>query len=131
VVLADEDGLRLPELREVERFVEGADVGRAVAEEGDRDAWLVPHLEGEAGAGDRRQAATDDRVRTQVAALEVVEVHRAAVAARAAFDLAVELGHDGVRRGAARERVTVRAMRRGEDVAVLHRLADADGDGLL
>ena len=36
-----------------------------------------------------------------------------------------------VRLRPARERVPVRAMRRGEDVAVLHRLADADGDRLL
>jgi hypothetical protein len=32
---------------------------------------------------------------------------------------------------AARERVPVRAVRRGKDVAVLHRLADADRDPLL
>ena len=36
-----------------------------------------------------------------------------------------------VRMRAARERVPVRAVRRGEDVALLHRLADADRDGLL
>ena len=52
VVLADEDRLRLPELREVERLVEGADVRRAVAEERDRDARLVAQLEREARARD-------------------------------------------------------------------------------
>ena len=56
-----------------------------------------PQLEGERGAGDRGQPAADDRVRAEVAALDVVEVHRAAVAVRAALDLAVELGHDLVR----------------------------------
>src|SRR5262249_48354822 len=55
----------------------------------------------------------------------------AAVPARAALDLAVELGHDGVRVRAARERVPVCAVGGGEDVAVLHRLADADGGCLL
>ena len=88
-------------------------------------------LERQSGADDRRQPAADDGVRAEVAALDVVEVHRAAVAVRAALDLPVELRHDGVRVRAARERVTVGAMRRGEDVALLHRLADADGDGLL
>src|SRR4051794_13956080 len=46
VVLADEERLRLPELRQVQRLVEGAGVRRAVAKEGDRDARLVAQLEG-------------------------------------------------------------------------------------
>ena len=41
VVLADEDGRQPPQLSEIQRLVEGADVGRAVAEEGERDARLV------------------------------------------------------------------------------------------
>ena len=131
VVLADEDRLRLPELREVERLMEGADVRRAVAEEGDRDARLAAQLEGERGPCDLRQAAADDGVCAEVAALDVVEVHRAAVAVRAAFLLAVQLGHHLVRVRALGERVAVRAMRRGDHVAVLERAADADGAGLL
>src|SRR5262245_42999770 len=82
VVLAHEHGLRLPELREVERLVEGADVRRAVAEERDREVRLAAQLVREPRADHRRQAAADDGVRAEVAALEVVEVHRAAVAAR-------------------------------------------------
>ena len=131
VVLADEDGRNLPELCEVERLVERADVRRAVAEERDCDPRLAAELEGERGADDRGQAAADDCVRAQVAALDVVEVHRAAVAVRAAFDLPVELGHDLVRVRALGERVPVRAVRGGEHVALLQRPADADGDGLL
>src|SRR5207249_3528112 len=103
----------------------------SVAEERKRDARLAAQLERERSAGDRGQAAADDRVRAEVAALDVVEVHRAAVAVRAALDLAVELGHERVRTGAARERVSVGAVRRGEDVAVFHRAADTDADRLL
>ncbi len=62
-----------------------------------RDPRLVAQLEGEARADDCRQAAADHGVRAVVAALDVVEVHRAAVAVRAAFDLPVELGHERVR----------------------------------
>ena len=54
-------------------------------------------LKASAGADDRRQPAADDRVRAEVAALDVVEVHRAAVAVRAALELPVQLGHDLVR----------------------------------
>ena len=131
VVLADEERLGLPELRQVERLVEGAGVGRAVAEERDRDARLVAELEGEAGADQRREPAADDGVRAEVAALDVVEVHRAAVAVRAALHLPVELSHQRVRVRPARERVAVGAVGRAEDVAVLHRGADPDLGGLL
>src|SRR5579885_2045731 len=75
--------------------------------------------------------AAGDGVRAQVAALDVVEVHRAAVPVRAALDLPVQLRHHRVRMRAARERVPVRTVRRGEDIAVLHRLAHADRDRLL
>jgi hypothetical protein len=47
VVLADKDGRDAPELAKVERFVKGTRIGRPVAEEGDRDARLVSHLERE------------------------------------------------------------------------------------
>ena len=108
-----------------------ADVGRTVAEERDRDARLAAHLEGEARADDRREPAADDRVRAQVPALDVVEVHRAAVPVAAALDLPVELRHDLVRMRALGERVPVRAVGRGDHVALLQRPADADRDGLL
>ena len=75
--------------------------------------------------------AADDRVRADVPALDVVQVHRAAVAVRAAFALAVQLRHHLVRVRALRERVPVRAVRGGDHVAVLERAADADGARLL
>ncbi len=80
VVLADEDDRHLPELSQVQRLVKGPRVGRPVAEEGDGDARLAAQLEGECGANRRSQTAADDGVRAHVAALDVVEVHRAAVA---------------------------------------------------
>ena len=111
--------------------MERARVRGAVAEERDRDALLACELERERGAGDRRQAAADDRVRAEVAVLDVVEVHRAAEAARAALLLAVELGHDRVHVRALGDRVAVRAVRRGDHVVGLERGADAGGDRLL
>src|SRR6059058_2119795 len=69
---------------QVQRLVEGADVRRAVAEEGDADARLATELEGQRGAHDRREAASDDGVGAHVPALDVVEMHRAPVAVRAA-----------------------------------------------
>src|SRR5205807_10233631 len=103
----------------------------AVAEEGDRDPGFVAELEGERGADRRGQAAADDRVGAEVSALDVVQVHGAAVAVRAAFELAVELGHDLVRMRSLRQRVPVRTMSRGDHVSFLERSADAHRTGLL
>ena len=131
VVLADEERRQLPQLGEVERLVERPDVRRAVAEVRDGHARLASHLECERRAGDHRQAAADDGVRAEVAALDVVEVHRASVATRDALHLPVELRHDRVRVRPARERMPVGAMRRREDVPLGHRARHADGHRLL
>src|SRR5262249_52323259 len=64
-------------------------------------------------------------------ALDVVQVHRAAVAVRAALGLAVQLGHQLIGMRPLRERVPVSAMGGGDDVAVLERAANADRTGLL
>ena len=111
--------------------MERADVGRAVAEERHGNAWLAAHVKGKRGAGDHRQAAADDRVRSEVAALDVVQVHRAPVPARHALYLPVELRHQRVGVGAARERVAMSPVRGREDVPLRHGARHADGDGLL
>ena len=111
--------------------MERAGVRRAVAEERDRDPLLAPELERERRADDPRDAARDDRVRAQVADLEVVEVHRAAVAVRAALELPVQLRHDLVHVRALGDRVPVRAVRRGDHVLALERGADAGRDRFL
>ena len=131
VVLEDEDRGHLPELAEVQRLVERAGVRRAVAEERDRDARLVPPLERERCTDDPGDPAGDDRVGPEVADLDVVEVHRAAVAVRAALDLPVELGHDPLDRRALRDRVAVGTMCRGDYIVALERGAHARGSRLL
>ena len=91
--------------------MERAGVRCTVTKECDRDPWLVAHREGKSGANHGRDATTHDRVRAKVAALNVVEVHRSAVAVRAALHLSVELSHHGVRVGAAGKGVAVCAVR--------------------
>ncbi len=111
--------------------MERAGIGGAVTEERDRDALLAAHLEGERRADDPGKPAADDRVRAEVPDLDVVEVHRAAVAAAAAFGLPVQLGHDPLDRSSLRDRVAVRAMGRRDDVLARERSADAGRGGLL
>jgi hypothetical protein len=131
VVLTDEHRGYSPELREIERLVEGADVRRAVAEESDGDARLAAQLEGECRADGRRQSSAHNRVGTEVAPLDVVEMHRAPIAMAAALDLAVELRHYLVRVRPLRKGVTVGPVRRSDHVAVFQCPANADRDSLL
>jgi hypothetical protein len=131
VVLADEDGRDVPQLRKVQRLVEGADVRCPVAEERDGDARLVAKLEGERRADDGGQTAADDRVCAQVPTLDVVEVHRASVPVRTALELPVQLRHELVRVRSLREGMTVGPVRGGDHVSLLERAADTDSDGLL
>src|SRR5439155_3566875 len=99
--------------------------------EGNGDARLSAQFERERSPGDRGQPAADHGVGAEVSPLDVVEVHRAPVAVRAPLQLPVQLRHHLVRRGPALERVTVRPVRGGEDVAVGHRLTDPDRHRLL
>jgi len=131
VVLEDEDRRNLPELCQVHRLVERSCVRGAVAEECDCDALFAAHLKRECRAHDPGYSARDDRVRAQVSDLDVVEMHRAAVAVRAALDLSVQLRHDPFDRRSLRDRMSVGAMRRGDHVLALEGGAHSRRDGLL
>ena len=88
-------------------------------------------LKDSAAPGDRRKPAADHGVRADQSVLDVVEVHRAAVAVTAPLDLAVELCHQRVRCRADRECVGVGPVRRSDHVAVCECSTDADRDRLL
>jgi hypothetical protein len=111
--------------------VERARVRRPVAEERHGDALLAAHLESEGSSDDAGKPAADNRVRAEVADLEVVEMHRAAVAAAATLDLAVELGHDPLDRRSLRNRVPMRTVRRRDHVLTLERGAHTGRGRLL
>src|SRR5256885_8114630 len=80
VVLAHENHRKLPDDGEVERLVEGPDVGRAVAEETDGDLSRLTNLCGPGGAGGDGQVSPDDRIRSHGAASDVGQMHRPALA---------------------------------------------------
>src|SRR5207247_814153 len=65
VVLAAEDDRELPHRGEVEGFVESADVGRAIAEEGTGDLFRSAILRRPRGAGGDRQMRADDGIRAE------------------------------------------------------------------
>ena len=131
VVLEHEHRRHLPELAEVQRLVERPRVRSAVTEERDRNARLVPPLKRERCTDDPGDPTRDDGVGAEVPDLDVVKVHRAAIALRAALDLPVELRHDPLDRRALGDGMAVRAVRRRDDVVALERGADPDRRRLL
>ena len=117
VVLDQEQDRQVLHGRQVERLVEGADVGGAVAEDAQHRARLLlvvqcqrhPHRDGQVPAHDAPAA--------QEVAGRVQQVHRAAAPMCDAGLLAEQLGHHRGRVGAARQRHAVVAVA-GEHVVV-------------
>ena len=121
----------LPEGREVHGLAEGALVRGAVAHHREDHVLAALIVGGEGDAGGERQRAAHDPVAAKEALVPVEEVHGAAAAAGAAVHAAEQLGHDGVRMRAARERLAVLAVGGHEVVRVAERLGGADDGGLL
>ena len=99
VVFADKDGRRALDGREIQRFVKGAVVRRAVAEEGDADIVGAFLTRAHADTDGMADAGADDAVGPEEADGPVIEVHGAAAPAADAIGPAEKLGHDatGVR----------------------------------
>ena len=111
--------------------MEGADVGRPVAEEGEADRSGAEILGGERRAGRERKVRADDRERAERADAHVGEVHRAALAMAEAVRLAEDLRHRAVQRSPHREHGTVAAVGASHGVARSEHAARTDGDRLL
>ena len=109
VVLADEDEGQIVERRHVDRLVEGAFVGGAVAEEADRYPAIVAVLGGEGRAEGDGGTGADDAVGAEDAQVRIGDVHGAALG----------------------EEVTVAPVGGGDVVGVGKGGADADRHGLL
>ena len=111
--------------------MEGALVGRAVAEEGQRHPGSLLLLEGQRRADRDGDAAGHDAVGAQDAQVEVGHVQRAALAAAVAGGARGQLGHHVLRVAALGDQVAVPAVRAGDHVVRLQRGARADRGGLL
>ncbi len=131
IVLAHEDHRQLPHRGEIERLVEGADVGGAVAEEAHRHVLLTLVLRAPRGAAGDRQMRADDGVGAHDAVIDRGQVHRAALAAHQAIVALHQFAQNLLDRHAASERVGVAAIGAERQVARLHRGGKAGGDRLL
>ena len=121
IVLAHEHDRQLPHGGEVERLVERADVGGAVAEKAHRDVVLAAILRAQSGSAGDRQVRADDRVGAHHAVLDRGEVHRAALAAHQAVVALHQLAQHLLDRDAARERVGVPTIRAEAEIPRPHR----------
>ena len=131
VVLAHEHGREVPDLGEVDGFVEGADVGGAVTEEGDGDLAGVVELGRPGSAVGHAEVGADDRIAAHHPVFDAGEVHRAALAAHQAVRPSQQLRHDRGERDAAGDRVGVPPVGGERPVVVAHGGSEAGGDGLL
>ncbi len=131
VVLADEQDRQLPDLGDIHRLVEGADIGRAVAEEGRRELAAAIELGRDAGADRNRQAAADDAEGADQALVDVGEVHRAADAAADTRCAAEQLGERRLGIHAAGDADAVAAIGVADIVILAEHDAGARRDRLL
>ena len=131
IVLADEDHRQLPHRGEIQRFVEGADIGGAVAEEADRNVLLALVLRAPGGAAGDRQMRADDRVGAHDAVVDRGQMHRAAFAAHQAVVALHQLAQHLFDRHAARQRMGMAAIGAERQIAGLHGGGEAGGDRLL
>jgi hypothetical protein len=99
--------------------VECARCNRALAKEAGADAVLALHAVSQCQGHCHRQATADNRIAAIEAPFAVEQVHGAAAAMGTAIPLAKHLGHDGIHRYAAHQRITVLAV--GRDDIVLRR----------
>ena len=130
VVLAHVDHRKLPDRGQVERLVEGALIGRAVAEERDRELVRAELLCGERGAGRDRDPPADDAVCAEVALGRVGDVHRPAPSTAVPRLSSQELGEHLPEVRSFRDAVTVSAVRACDPVVVAQVRAHACGDRL-
>ncbi len=131
VVLADEDHGQLPHRREVQRLVEGADIGGAVAEEADRHIVVTPVLSPPRCTAGDGEVRPDDRIGPHHPMFGGGEVHRAALAAEQTAFTAHQFAEHLLDRHAARQRVGMTAIGAERQVARLHRAGKTGRDRLL
>ena len=131
IVLADEDHRQLPHRGEIQRLVEGADVGGAVAEEAHRNVLLALVLRAPRRAAGDRQMRADDRVGAHHAVVDRGQMHRAALAAHQAVVALHQFAQHFFDRHAAGERMGMAAIGAEGQIAGLHGGGKAGGDRFL
>jgi hypothetical protein len=131
IVLTDEHHRQLPDGREVQRLVEGADVRRAIAEEADRDVLVALVLRAPGSAAGDRQMRADDGVGAHHAMFGGGEVHRAALAAHQAVVALHQFAEHFFDRDAARQCVRMTSICAERQVTLLHRASKTRRDGFL
>ena len=97
VVLADEEHRQLPERRHVERFVESALIGGAVAEIAEHGITALVHGDPVADADGDGEGLADDGIAPEKATFPIEQVHGAAVTTGTSGRLTEEFGHHGAR----------------------------------
>src|SRR5580704_5945516 len=130
VVLEHEDRRQFEHHSHVHRLEGSALVRAAVARERDGNGVAAQGFGGQRRADDERRSAPDDPVGAEHAAVEVGDMHRAALTAAQAGLLREQLLHHQDRVAALCDAVAMPAMSAGDVVLRPQMHADTDGGGL-
>ena len=128
VVLTNENDGELPDRGHIQRLVEGALIGRSVAEEADANLIGSPVAGGKACAYRDVVTGTHDTVGTQNALVGVGDVHGAALALAVAGFLAKQLRHHELQVAALGYDMTMTAMGAGDIIVIPQAGAHTGGD---
>ena len=131
IILAHEDDRQLPDHGEVQRLMESADIGGAVAEEAHRHVVLPLVLRAQRRPAGDRQMRADDGVGAHYAMLDRGQMHRAALAAHQPVVALHQFPQDLLDGDAACERMRVPAIGAETEVAGPHRRGEACRDRFL
>ena len=110
--------------------MEGARIGRTIAEVGRDDAPLLQVLARESQTRGERQVAADDRVAAPQVPRHVGQVHRPTLALAHARGLTKQLGHERPQRHATGDGIPVVTVVGDDVVAALERRDGANGHSL-
>ena len=131
IVLAKENDRQFPHRCHVQRLVKCSNVDRGFAEETDAYFVVALVLAGEGETRGQRDVSSNNSMAAHEAALDVEQVHRAALALRATGGLAEQLRHYGFRRDALDERLPMFAVGTDDVVVVPQRCERTDRDCFL
>ena len=131
VVLAHEEHRELPDTREIQSFMEGSVVHRAIAEEGDRNTIGPQQFETVACSGCLEDTWTNDATGTHQPDFRSKQVHGSAAAAGASGLTAEQFGDEFADGQSFRERVAVAPVRAEDGIIVTKVRTHAGGDCFL
>src|SRR5882757_5985944 len=131
IVLANINNRQLIERGQIHHFIKHALPQRALSKKTNRHMIGLQSFRGQRRARGNSRASAHDRVGAKIPRSGIRDMHRAAFAAAIARFLAQKFRKHAVRRRTFRQAMPVAAVRAGDVIRILQRLADSHGNRFL